>query len=520
MHAFFYIITISLSIIIPLLLGILLRRRFRVSWLLFGVGALTFIGSQVVHLPLNNLLAKIGILPAGTETGWMVAQMAIVLGLTAGICEELARVVGYLILKKARRAEDGLMLGIGHGGIEAMILIGILTAGSLAQFFMLRGVDLTTMNFSAEQITYLQSQLAVFDQSAIAGLLPLVERLMAMTLHVILSMMVLYAFQQKKRIWVLWAILYHAAVDAIAVTLSVNAVSTAIVELVFFAMLLPGLYWVVRVFGKQLKENQQPTIRIEWRLFGEALRKELLQLWRTKMVLVILAVFALFGMASPLLAYFMPEIFANIKEAEMFRDLIPEPSTVDATAQYLSNISQFGFLIAILIGMGSVASEKEKGLTEMILHKPLPRWAFILSKFTAQALVYLVAFFIAEILAYIYILVLFEPISFGLFTLINFLLFLWLMCFSTITILGSTVSRSIGTAAGVSLAGSVALLLSGQIPNYGALSPQALMGWAGILSSELSYTPQTSNFAAVGAAVVLIILLLVWAVGLFEQQEL
>jgi len=46
------------------------------------------------------------------------------------------------------------------------------------------------------------------------------------------------------------------------------------------------------------------------------------------------------------------------------------------------------------------------------------------------------------------------------------------------------------------------------------------MGWAGILSSELSYSPQTSNFAAVGTAVVLIILLLVWAVGLFEQQEL
>lgn len=520
MHLFVYIITVTLSILIPLFLAIWLRRRFRVSWLLFGVGALTFIGSQVVHLPLNNLLTKIGILPSGTETGWMIAQMAIVLGLTAGICEELARAVGYIILKRARRAEDGLMLGIGHGGVEAMILIGILTAGSLAQIFMLRGVDLTSMNFSAEQITYLQSQLAVFDQSAFVGLLPLVERIMAMTLHVILSMMVLNAFQQKKKIWVLWAILYHAVVDAIAVALSVNAVSTYVIELAIFVMLLPGLYWVLRIFGKQLRQNQQPNLNIEWRLFGEALRKELLQLWRTKMVMVILAVFALFGMASPLLAYFMPEIFGSIEGAEMFKDLIPEPSIVDATGQYLKNISQFGFLIAILIGMGSVASEKEKGITEMILHKPLPRWAFILSKFTAQAIVYLVAFFIAELLAYVYILILFEPISFGLFSIINVLLLLWLLCFSAITILGSTLSRSIGTAAGISLAGSVVLLLSGQIPNYGMLSPQALMSWAGILSTELSYTPQTSNFAAVGTAVVLIILLLVWSVGLFEQQEL
>jgi len=101
MHAFFYTITISLCIIIPVILAILVRRRFRVSWLLFGVGSFTFIGSQVVHIPLNNLLSKIGILPAGTDTGWMIAQTAIVLGLTAGICEELARVVGYLVLAMA-----------------------------------------------------------------------------------------------------------------------------------------------------------------------------------------------------------------------------------------------------------------------------------------------------------------------------------------------------------------------------------------------------------------------------------
>jgi len=519
MHLTFYIITIALSILIPLILAILLRRRFRVSWLLFGVGALTFIGSQVVHIPLNNLLGKIGILPSGTESSWMMAQMAIVLGLTAGVCEELARAVGYMILKKARRAEDGLMLGIGHGGIEAMILIGIVLAGSLTQLLILRGVDLTTMNFSVEQITYIQTQLDTFNQTPLIALLPLAERLIAMTLHIILSMMVLYAFQQNKKTWILWAILYHAAVDSIAV-LSVNLVSIAMIELIFLACLLPGVYWVWRTFGKQLKVNQQSRLIIEWRLFWEALRKEFLQLWRTKMVLVVVAVFALFGMASPLLAYFMPEIFANIEGAEMFKDLIPEPSTIDATGQYLKNISQFGFLIAILIGMGSVASEKEKGITEMILHKPLPRWAFVLSKFTAQSFLYLVAFFLAEILANVYILILFEPISFGLFTLINGLLFLWLLCFTAITILGSTISRSSGVAAGISLAGSVVLLLSGQIPQYGALSPQALMGWAGILSSELSFSLETSNFAAIGTAIVLMVLLLVWAVGLFEQQEL
>lgn len=520
MHAFFYIISISLSILVPVILGIFLRRRFRVSWLLFGVGTFTFIGSQIVHLPLNNLLTKIGVLPTTPESGWAIAQMAIILGLTAGICEELARFIGYTILKKARNAEDGIMLGLGHGGMEAMIIIGVLAAGAIAQLFALRGVDLSSLNISQEQVLFLQTQLDALNQPAVAGLLPLLERLVAMTMHLVLSLMVLYAFQQNKRIWVLWAILYHATVDAIAVVLSLNKVDVLLIELVFFISLLPGIFWAIKVFGKQLKANAQPKLPIEWRLFGVALRKELIQLWRSKMVLVILGVFALFGMASPLLAYFMPEIFSNIEGAEMFRDLIPEPTVADAMTQYLKNISQFGFLIAILVGMGSVASEKEKGITEMILHKPLPRWAFILSKFTAQTLVYVTAFFIAEILAYVYILVLFEPVSFGVFTIINFLLLMWLLCFTAITVLGSTVSRSIGAAAGISLAGSVVLMLSAQIPNYGNISPQALMGWAGILGSELSFNLQTSNFTALGAAFVLIIMALIWAVGLFEQQEL
>lgn len=520
MHAFFYILSIVSCILVPVILGIILRRRFRVSWLLFGVGSLTFIGSQVVHLPLNNLLTKIGILPTTPEGGWAIAQMAIILGLTAGICEELARFVGYTILKKARRAEDGLMLGLGHGGIEAMIIIGVLTAGGIAQLFALRGVDLLSLNLGQAQLLNIQKQLDTFNQPAIIGLLPLLERLMAMTLHSVLSMMVLYAFQQNKRIWVLWAILYHAVVGAIAVVLSANEVNVLLIELMFFISLLPGIIWVIKVFSKQFKANVQPKLPIEWRLFGVALRKELIQLWRSKMVLVIVGVFALFGMASPLLAYFMPEIFKSIEGAEMFKDLIPEPTVIDAMTQYLKNISQFGFLIAILVGMGSVASEKEKGITEMILHKPLPRWAFILSKFTAQTLVYVAAFFIAEILAYVYILVLFEPVSFGVFTIINVLLLMWLVCFSAITVLGSTVSRSIGTAAGISLAGSVVLMLSAHIPNYGSISPQALMGWAGILGKELNFNLQTSNFTALGAAVVLIIIALIWAVGLFEQQEL
>ncbi|MGH2620587.1 MAG: hypothetical protein ACRDHG_08450, partial [Anaerolineales bacterium] len=45
-----------LMLAMPLGLGIFLRRRTAGRWGLYGAGALTFIGSQVLHLPFNGLV--------------------------------------------------------------------------------------------------------------------------------------------------------------------------------------------------------------------------------------------------------------------------------------------------------------------------------------------------------------------------------------------------------------------------------------------------------------------------------
>lgn len=521
MLAFAYILSITITILLPLFLATWLRRRFRVSWFLFAVGTLTFIGSQVVHLPLNALLSKWSLLPiAAVPTGAALWRVAIIAGLTAGVCEELARTAGYALLKRFRKVEDGIMLGLGHGGVEAMIILGIVTAGTIGQLFALRGTDLSTLSLSAAQMAALGKQMQIFNQSPLVAFLPLLERMIAMTFHVILSLLVLRAFQHRNAMWVILAILYHAIVDFGAVMLSSGNSNPGLIEVILLLSLIPGLIWVFYTYRSQFSVSIKSRLPVEWGLFGQSLRKELMQLWRTKMVFVILSVFAIFGIASPLLAYFLPQILGSVAGAEMFKDLIPVPALKDSLDQYIKNISQFGFLIAILVGMGKVASEKESGMTEMILNKPLPRWAFILSKFVAQALVYMAAFLVAEVFAYGYSVYLFQSFSFAVFSWMNLLLYLWLMVFVAITTLGSTVARSTGAAAGISLASAIVILLSGSIPRYGGISPQALMTWVASMTSKVVINLKTSNFTALGAAVVVIIIALVWAVGLFEQQEI
>jgi len=111
MLAYTYTLSIILMISVPVILAVVLRRYFQVPWLLFGIGTLTFVGSQVVHIPLNNLLMDLGVLPQNAKEGWDLIRMVGILGLTAGLCEELARAAGYALLRKSRRFEDGLMLG-------------------------------------------------------------------------------------------------------------------------------------------------------------------------------------------------------------------------------------------------------------------------------------------------------------------------------------------------------------------------------------------------------------------------
>jgi ABC-2 type transport system permease protein len=251
-------------------------------------------------------------------------------------------------------------------------------------------------------------------------------------------------------------------------------------------------------------------------VLGAALGKEMRYQWRTKRLLIVCGVFLVFGMISPLLAEFTPQLLNSIEGAEQFADLIPEPTVSDAVGQYVKNITQFGFLLAILLGMGAVAAEKEKGTAAMILSKPLPRWAFLGSKFASQALVYTLAFALSAVAAYYYTLVLFDSIDLVGFALANALLLAWLLVFVAVTLMGSSLGKSTAAAAGWSALGAVALLLAGSLPKFGALAPTGLVAWASQLALDEVSAP---NGGALAVSLVLILVLLVGSMAVFEEQE-
>lgn len=519
----FYAITVTLMIVAPLLLAVALRRRFRTLWLLWTAGALAFFLSQVYHLPLNHLLGKLSLIGDIGPDAPNLLRTAVVLGLSAGLCEELMRLAVFWFLDRRRLVghwADGVMIGLGHGGIESMI-IGAVTALSIAGLLGLRGTDLSTLGVTAEQLAALQKQLGLVSVASPTVFLPLVERLLAIALHVTASLLIWLAFRRRNALYVVAAILYHALIDATVVYAGQFILNPWLLEGLLLLLVLPGLLfigWTYRRYGAVEATHRPRPLRAEWSQLSALLRKELLEQWHTRKMLVILVVFLLFGLTSPLLARFTSELLKSVPGAEQFAGLIPEPKTADAVTQYVKNLTQFGFILAILLGMGAIAGERERGTAAMILSKPASRWAFVTAKFAAQALVYLVAFLLAGLAAWFYTGLLFKPgLAFGPFLLGNLLLWVWLLGYAAVVLLGSAIGRTTLIAAGLGLLGCVILLIGGAFPQAAALLPSGLL--SPISQLGVPEPMPTNGWGALAGSAVVIIFCLVTAVGVVERQE-
>jgi len=207
--------------------------------------------------------------------------------------------------------------------------------------------------------------------------------------------------------------------------------------------------------------------------FAALLRKELLEQWRTTRLPVVGTVFLLVGLSSPLLARFTPEILTAVG-GEQFQIVLPTPTSADAYDQLAKNLGQFGALIAVLLAMGSVATEKERGTAALLLTKPVGRGAFLIAKLVAIASTLAISTAIAAAGAWFYTFVLFEPLPIAGFVAAIALQWLALVAFAAITFVGSTLTRSALAAAGLGVAAFIVIGIIGIVPAIGRYLPTGL----------------------------------------------
>jgi ABC-2 type transport system permease protein len=209
--------------------------------------------------------------------------------------------------------------------------------------------------------------------------------------------------------------------------------------------------------------------------FGPLLRKELLEQWRTKRLLVVAVVFVALGIGSAFLARYTAE-FVQALGGVPFDIEFPEPTTADAVIQFLKNLGQAGILTAILLAMGSVANEKERGTAALLLSKPASRGAFLAAKLVAIGVTLAVSLTLASAAGYFYTVLLFDPPDALGWAGMTALLLLALLAYAALTFLGSTLTRSSIAAAGIGIAGLIVIGLVSALPTVAPYTPAGISG--------------------------------------------
>jgi len=209
-----FAITLTFAIAYPFILAIVARLRLRVSWRYFWYGALVFAVFQIfTRVPavtaLNNVFASQLKASAPFRFTWYV-----ILALTAGLFEEVGRYVGYRVLmrREEKTWSKAVMYGIGHGGIESIVLVGLLGLLSLVNIVITSSLNLNLLTAS-QRATVVRQFAALNAQPAWFPLLEGWERLWTLPIHIALSVMVLQVFQRKNIGWLWLAILAHTIVD-------------------------------------------------------------------------------------------------------------------------------------------------------------------------------------------------------------------------------------------------------------------------------------------------------------------
>ncbi len=247
--------------------------------------------------------------------------------------------------------------------------------------------------------------------------------------------------------------------------------------------------------------------------FAVLLKKEIYEQLRTYRVVVVGGVFLIFGITTPLLLKYLPEF---IKLAgEQLQVVVPPPTAAQSLVEYAGTMGQIGVLVAVLVAMGCVANELQRGTAVLTLSKPVTRAAFVTAKLVAMSLTFVVSLAVASLVCLAYTVWLIGPADVQSFVGLNLLAALFLVFCLAVTVLFSSLFRSSLAAGGVSIGVLVGQAGLSVLPLIGDYMPGKLLGWgSGLFVGTKSYWP------ALGITVVVSVLCLYLAQRVLKSREM
>jgi len=262
----FMMISALLSIGLPVVLFILWRRKYGLKAvpMLIGIAAFVMFAmvlEQIVHMIVLQPQAD-GTIALVTENPALYVMYA---ALAAGVFEETAR---FLSFKLIRKRYDGigtsLAYGIGHGGVEAVLLAGFAMISSLIMSLTINSGNAAVLGDDPVILAQID---ALIDTESWLFLISGLERTIAITVHISLSIFVWCAVTVNGKIWMYpAAVLMHALVNIAPAMFQAGAIeSIMLVEGIIFVLavfIAFGAYRVCKMIESDT-ENRPPVSKLE-----------------------------------------------------------------------------------------------------------------------------------------------------------------------------------------------------------------------------------------------------------------
>ena len=225
------VFSLVVSFALPIGLFVYSKKKLGAKTAPFFIGCGVFF---VMVLMLEAAIHRIVFRLAGEALTGSVILYAVYGGLMAALFEETGRYIAMRFLVKPMDFPNAFMYGAGHGGMEAMLLCGVASISNIASAVMINSGTMSA------QLATLDAKRAADTAAALSALWTTpsltffaggVERIIAVVLHLSLSILVFQSIRKKSQKDLLNAYLFHFVIDSLSVLLSAVA-SVWVVELV------------------------------------------------------------------------------------------------------------------------------------------------------------------------------------------------------------------------------------------------------------------------------------------------
>lgn len=272
------ILTLFICLVLPVLILVLYstknkRQGVASAWF---IGALGFLVPQVfIRLPILNTLAGAGWFLDFSQNH--IFLYCICLAFTAGLFELAGRfAAAKWMARKSLTYKNALAAGLGHGGIEAILIVGMTYVNNLVIMLMINSggfetliTQTTAMGGDVAQLQAVRT--AILTTSPFLFLLAGFERILTMIAQAAMSMVVCWGVHVKKAGKAsLVCLLFHTLIDTsagislLATDLGGNVLSQTTAYVIIYAILIlaaglsMNVLWEIR--RRWMAEEREGTL--------------------------------------------------------------------------------------------------------------------------------------------------------------------------------------------------------------------------------------------------------------------